>query len=169
MKLIESEDDQEYIVEKGLAGFIEEKAISIYERKEKDIGTENIRELEKYLMLQTVDSLWKDHLLSMDHLKEGIGLRGYAQQDPLIVYKKEAFEMFQGMIDRIKEEIVNVLFRVQIASPDHVGEMTRHEQEMVMSHGDGSVKEPIKRKNEKVGRNSPCPCGSGKKFKRCCG
>jgi preprotein translocase subunit SecA len=169
MKLIESEDDQEYIVEKGLAGFIEEKAISIYERKEKDIGTENIRELEKYLMLQTVDSLWKDHLLSMDHLKEGIGLRGYAQQDPLIVYKKEAFEMFQGMIDRIKEEIVNVLFRVQIASPDHVGEMTRHEQEMVMSHGDGSVKEPIKRKNDKVGRNSPCPCGSGKKFKRCCG
>ncbi|MCP3920980.1 MAG: preprotein translocase subunit SecA [Desulfobacterales bacterium] len=170
MKLIESENDQNQIAENGLSSFIDEKAVAAYENKEKDIGAENLRDLEKYLLLQTVDSLWKDHLLSMDHLKEGIGLRGYAQQNPLIVYKKEALDMFQGMIERIKEEIVNVLFRVQLANPEYMHDMSRQEQEMVMSHGEsGLPKEPVKRKNDKIGRNSPCPCGSGKKYKKCCG
>jgi len=123
-------------------------------------------------MLQTVDNLWKDHLLSMDHLKEGIGLRGYAQQDPLMVYKKEAFEMFQDLISRIKEETLKILFRIQISEPAQVSELAQpDEQEMTFSHGDGGQqkKKPVKRASDKVGRNDPCPCGSGKKYKKCCG
>ncbi len=102
----------------GLAQLISDAAIKVYDEKEAEIEAENIRNLERVVMLQTVDNLWKDHLLSMDHLKEGIGLRGYAQQNPLIIYKKEGFEMFQDMISRIKEETVGILFRVQIAEPE---------------------------------------------------
>ena len=123
-------------------------------------------------MLQTVDSLWKDHLLSMDHLKEGIGLRGYAQQNPLIVYKKEGFDMFQEMIERIKEETLGILFRIQLAEPEVISDMPKpREQELVYSGGESAPakKKPIKRTSKKVGRNAPCSCGSGKKFKKCCG
>jgi preprotein translocase subunit SecA len=122
-------------------------------------------------MLQTVDSLWKDHLLNMDHLKEGIGLRGYAQQHPLIVYKKEGFEMFQNTIERIKEETVEILFRIQVARPDDVEAMRQpREQPMFFSGGESARrKKPVRRDGEKIGRNAPCPCGSGKKYKKCCG
>ena len=95
----------------GLAQMIIDACIKEYEEKEAAMGAEDFRHLERIVMLQTVDNLWKDHLLSMDHLKEGIGLRGYAQQDPLLVYKKEGFEMFQDMISRIKEETVGILFQ----------------------------------------------------------
>jgi len=107
----------------------------------------------------------------MDHLKEGVGLRGYAQQDPLIVYKREGFEMFANMISRVKEEILNVLFRVQIAEPENIEEMRkRKEQKLTYSGaGDAEVKRQPVRKDKKVGRNDPCPCGSGKKHKKCCG
>ena len=122
-------------------------------------------------MLQTVDNLWKDHLLSMDHLKEGIGLRGYAQQNPLLVYKKEGFEMFQEMIGRIKEQTVGILFRVQVEEPKQIEELRQPEEKnLVFSHGDGtSQKKPATREDDKVGRNDLCPCGSGKKYKKCCG
>ena len=135
------------------------------------IGSDEFRQLERFVMLQTVDNLWKDHLLSMDHLKEGIGLRGYAQQNPLIVYKKEGYEMFQDMIHRIQEETLGILYRIQIAEP----------QEWMTSAGRKNSswsfpaavkpekKKPAKRSTEKVGRNAPCPCGSGKKYKKCCG
>ena len=83
-------------------------------KKKLPSGRKNSGQIERFVMLQTVDNLWKDHLLSMDHLKEGIGLRGYAQQNPLIVYKKEGFEMFQDMISRVKEETLGILFRIQI-------------------------------------------------------
>ncbi|WP_028314166.1 preprotein translocase subunit SecA [Desulfatibacillum aliphaticivorans] len=155
-----------------LGDILYQTAIEVYDAKEKSIGSDQWRNLEEYVMLRTVDSLWKDHLLSMDHLREGIGLRSYAQQQPLIVYKKEGFEMFQEMIDKIQEEVVKLLFFVRFEEePEKIEEIKPKEQEMTFSHGgDQAVKKkPVQRKDDKVGRNSPCPCGSGKKYKKCCG
>jgi len=108
----------------------------------------------------------------MDHLKEGIGLRGYGQQNPLLVYKKEAFEMFQDMIGRIMEETVAILFRIQIAAPEKMNDLRRPKEEhLTYSSGDEAdqKKKPVRRGEKKIGRNAPCPCGSGKKYKKCCG
>jgi preprotein translocase subunit SecA len=123
------------------------------------------------VMLETVDTLWKDHLLTMDHLKEGIGLRGYAQQNPLIVYKKEGYELFQDLIERIKSETLQILFRIELAaSEDMEGFIQPKEQNLVFSSGEEPAKQkPVQRTQKKVGRNAPCPCGSGKKYKKCCG
>jgi preprotein translocase subunit SecA len=106
----------------------------------------------------------------MDHLKEGIGLRGYGQQDPLIVYKREAYDMFAKMIERIKEETVRYLIRIQIARPEEIAAEEKSKREKISySHGDEGANAPVRRKEKKVGRNQPCPCGSGKKYKKCCG
>jgi preprotein translocase subunit SecA len=155
----------------GLAELIFEAAEKVYEEREALIGSDESRQLERVVMLQTVDSLWKDHLLSMDHLKEGIGLRGYAQQNPLIVYKKEGYELFQDMIGRIQEETLGILYRIQIAEPERIDDLRQpRQQEMVFSGGGESErKKPQTRSAGKVGRNAPCPCGSGKKYKKCCG
>ncbi|OIN94644.1 MAG: preprotein translocase subunit SecA [Deltaproteobacteria bacterium CG1_02_45_11] len=155
----------------GLAEMISESSLQIYDERESSVGTENFRNIERVIMLQTVDKLWKDHLLSMDHLKEGIGLRGYGQQNPLIVYKKEGFELFQDMISRIKEETLGILFRIQLSESDRIEELRRpREQNLIFSGGDEPArKNPVRRAGNKVGRNSPCPCGSGKKYKKCCG
>jgi len=155
----------------GLAELIFEAAEKVYEEREAVIGSDESRQLERVVMLQTVDSLWKDHLLSMDHLKEGIGLRGYAQQNPLIVYKKEGYELFQDMIGRIQEETLGILYRIQIAEPERIDDLRQpRQQEMVFSGGGESErKKPQTRSAAKVGRNAPCPCGSGKKYKKCCG
>ncbi len=155
-----------------LGNLISNKALSLYSEKEAMVGSEDFRQIERIVMLQTVDNLWKDHLLSMDHLKEGIGLRGYAQQNPLLVYKKEGFELFQDMISRVKEETVSILFRIQVAEPRKLEDMQKpQEQNLIFSHGSGDdeKKQPVKRAAEKVGRNMLCPCGSGKKYKKCCG
>ena len=156
-----------------LVDLIFEQAKVIYQEKEQSIGPEHLRHLERIIMLQTIDSLWKDHLLSMDHLKEGIGLRGYAQQNPLLIYKKEGFELFQDMIDRIKEETVNILYRIQLAKPQEMEVLQeKPDQDFIYSgsqSGEETRKEPVKRDNKKIGRNDPCPCGSGKKYKKCCG
>jgi len=156
----------------GLAELVNEAAIQQYREKEKVVGANEFRQLERYVMLQNVDNLWKDHLLCMDHLKEGIGLRGYAQQNPLIVYKKEGYEMFNDMIARVKEETLGILFRIQVAEPEHIEDFRQpQDQKLVFSSsGEGEAKKkPTKRASTKVGRNAPCPCGSGKKFKKCCG
>ena len=166
------EDTLDGLTGEGLAQMIGEAAISVYREKETLIGAGEFRNLERYIMLQTVDNLWKDHLLSMDHMKEGIGLRGYAQQNPLLIYKKEGFEMFQDMIARIQEETLSILFRIQLAEPDELEELHKpKEQNLIFSGGEGEKpkKKPAKRSEKKVGRNAPCPCGSGKKFKKCCG
>lgn len=157
-----------------VSDFITECCVEEYEKKEALIGSENMRNLEHYVMLQTVDSLWKDHLLNMDHLKEGIGLRGYAQQNPLLIYKREGFQMFQGMIEKIQEEVVNIIFRIEIENaPEESSPIFNEvsEDEMVFSSGsdENSSGKTIKRSEKKVGRNDPCPCGSGKKYKKCCG
>ncbi len=154
---------------------IKDAAIKRYDARAKYIGEENFRKIERIVMLQHVDSFWKDHLLSMDYLKEGIGLRGYAHQDPLIVYKKEGFEIFNNMIHRIKEETIKILFRLEI-KVEEIAQLEKlerqKEQEMTLSHGDGEEsvkKKPIRNKEVKIGRNESCPCGSGKKYKKCCG
>jgi preprotein translocase subunit SecA len=166
-------DTLDGLTAEGLAQYIEDAALKTYQEREDAIGSDNMRSLERHIMLMTVDNLWKDHLLSMDHLKEGIGLRGYAQQNPLIVYKKEGFEMFQDMIARIKEETVGILYRVQLAESEPVAQLRQsQEQKMVFSSGgDGPPpkKKPVRNPQKKIGRNAPCPCGSGKKYKQCCG
>jgi preprotein translocase subunit SecA len=158
--------------QEGLSQEIYDQTSVAYAEREKMIGNETLRRLERIVMLQTVDNLWKDHLLSMDHLKEGIGLRGYAQQNPLIVYKKEGFELFQDLIERIKEETLAILFRIQLAEPQSLQEMQKsQDQELTYSGGETTPvkKQPKRREEKKVGRNDPCPCGSGKKYKKCCG
>ncbi|MEA3435586.1 MAG: SEC-C metal-binding domain-containing protein, partial [Thermodesulfobacteriota bacterium] len=165
------EDTLDGLNSDGLAQLIYESALEIYNQREAVIGEEDFRQLERVVMLQTVDNLWKDHLLSMDHLKEGIGLRGYAQQNPLLIYKKEGFELFQGMISRIKEETLGILFRIQIAESEKIDDIRKpKEQNLTFSSGDAPArKKPVKRVEKKIGRNAPCPCGSGKKYKKCCG
>ena len=164
-------DTMDGLTREGAAQLIADACLGEYEQREASVGAEDFRHLERIVMLQTVDNLWKDHLLTMDHLKEGIGLRGYAQQDPLIIYKKEGFELFQDMISRIKEETVGILFRIQISEPKKIDDLRQpREQKMIFSGGEEpSRKSPVKRTQNKVGRNAPCPCGSGKKFKKCCG
>jgi preprotein translocase subunit SecA len=155
----------------GLSQVIEEEAFKVYKHREAEIGEEDFRYLERMIMLQVVDNLWKDHLLSMDHLKDGIGLRGYAQQNPLVVYKKEGYEMFSEMISRIQEQTLSILFRIQVEKPEKIKELQKpKEQKLLFSSGKEELKKkPVQRQETKVGRNAPCPCGSGKKFKKCCG
>jgi preprotein translocase subunit SecA len=203
---LDSPDRQE------LADAITDVLARAYDEKERLIGAERLRYSERMIMLQLLDTQWKDHLLSMDHLKEGIGLRGYGQKDPLVEYKKESFTLFQNMMERFQEETIKFLFHLQpVARPP---EMVRRgpatlEADLAEGNGDrvpqsapaemaGSTIEEftrdVRRKKEKelaqvrlagagdgaahveqvvrgkkVGRNDPCPCGSGKKYKKCCG
>jgi preprotein translocase subunit SecA len=165
-------DTLDTLTREKLSQLIYDSALKVYDEKEAIIGSDDFRHLERIIMLQTADNLWKDHLFSMDHLKEGIGLRGYAQQNPLIVYKKEGFDMFQAMISRVKEEALGILFRIQISEPDKINDLRQPaKQDLVYSSGDDAPqkKKPVKRDAQKTGRNAPCPCGSGKKYKKCCG
>ncbi|HEB01746.1 MAG TPA: preprotein translocase subunit SecA, partial [Nitrospirae bacterium] len=140
-----------------------------YDEKEESVGFDFMRYLERMVMLQVVDSQWKDHLLGMDHLKEGIGLRGYGQRDPLIEYKKEAYGLFGDLTARISTESVSRLFRVQV-NEDRELKKARRPQRMSYNTGEGAtITGPKRRDSKKVGRNEPCPCGSGKKYKKCHG
>jgi preprotein translocase SecA subunit len=159
----------------GFAEMLHRRVLEVYEDKEKRFGEPMLRQLEKIILLQTIDALWKDHLLSMDHLKEGIGLRGYGQKNPLQEYQKEGFAMFGEMIHRIQEDVVQKLFTVELARETPAQEIELQQprpQRMVLSHGDEAIAArpaTAKRDAPKVGRNDPCPCGSGKKYKRCHG
>jgi preprotein translocase subunit SecA len=147
------------------------KGTSMLDEKEKNFGKELMDQVMKIIMLQSIDSHWKDHLLAMDHLKEGIGLRGYGQKDPLREYQREGYEMFMDMVYRIKEDIIEKLSWVQVQVKEDLDEVQKtREEEYVMSRGDagGAVKQ-VRREGKKVGRNDPCPCGSGRKYKKCCG
>ncbi len=185
---------------------INDHLVRKYEEKEHMIGPELMRETERFIMLHVIDEQWKDHLLSMDHLKEGIGLRGYGQKDPLVEYKKESFLLFQQMMDRFEDETVRYLFflkPVEAAPPPFrpeeeqeeeaaelagvvetqraatqasIQDFTRNvqrkkERELaeIQFAGTGAVAAQPVVKGKKVGRNEPCPCGSGKKYKKCCG
>ncbi len=170
-------EEEEDVTAERLTETIIERIRQAYEEKEQRFGPPMLRQLEKIIMLQSIDTLWKDHLLNMDHMKEGIGLRGYGQKNPLQEYKKEGFTMFEQMMQRIQEDVVQKLFTVEIAREAVVGEMQMQQQppqRVVLSHGGEASVEAgrpgqMKRQGEKIGRNDPCPCGSGKKYKRCCG
>jgi len=164
-----------------------------YEQKEQQYTSEVLRQAEHVILLSTLDVLWKDHLLSMDHLREGIGLRGYGQKDPLLEYKKEGYEIFQYMIRQFREDVLEKCFHIQIAEERQVAQMRIPKSPFRASpsrpsvsrpdisqgtatavpqspKGPGSVTgDPRDSSHTKVGRNDPCPCGSGKKYKKCCG
>ena len=152
---------------------IMETVVRAYEAKEEDIEADFMRHIEKVIMLQVLDALWKDHLLGMDHLKEGIGLRGYAQKNPLTEYKKEGFDLFGAMMARIKEETTEYLFKIQVNQEIEMADERVNKPLQVLEHrGDSEVSAKpvtVRREEEKVGRNEPCPCGSGKKYKKCHG
>jgi preprotein translocase subunit SecA len=145
----------------------------IYNKKEAAVDKAMMRHFEKVIMLQILDGLWKDHLLGMDHLKEGIGLRGYAQKNPLTEYKKEGFDMFSAMNLRINEEITEYLFKVSIDQESVVEREQEEDNRKIVEHrgsdGEESKQATVKREGEKTGRNEACPCGSGKKYKKCHG
>ncbi len=161
----------EEISQEELLEDLAERVHGRYEAREKEFGESVVRDLEGYILLQTVDSLWKDHLLNMDHLKEGIGLRGYGQKDPLVEYKREAHGVFEDMIERVKEETVRLLFHIQIQREEEVQQLRREQEDqpIFMGPAGGASGPQSVRKEKKVGRNDPCPCGSGKKYKKCCG
>jgi preprotein translocase subunit SecA len=148
---------------------------SLYDQRETEFTEPVMRQIEKIVMLQTLDSLWKDHLLAMDHLKEGIGLRGYGQKNPLVEYQKEGFEMFEAMMRVTQQDVVEKVFSVQVRREQDVAQIEQQQQrpqKVVMSHGTETVDQSaatVKREADKVGRNDACPCGSGKKYKRCHG
>ncbi|MEI6315898.1 MAG: SEC-C metal-binding domain-containing protein, partial [Syntrophus sp. (in: bacteria)] len=138
-------------------------------RKEEDFGKPLMAYVMTMIMLQSIDTQWKDHLLGMDHLKEGIGLRGYGQKDPVREYQKEGYDMLMAMIERIKEDTLEKLCMVQVRREEDIEEMQRKaEDDYILSRGEDVTATPVKRDKDKVGRNDPCPCGSGKKYKKCC-
>jgi len=160
----------EQLTPQRLSDFLLEKVRETFAARSEAFGSEVMDHLIKVIMLQTIDSQWKDHLLSIDHLKEGIGLRGYGQKDPKQEYKKEAYKLFMDMVARIREEVVERIFWVQIADESAVEsiEQQQRRQRLVFNLVDEEAsRQPVK--SSKVGRNDPCPCGSGKKYKKCCG
>ncbi len=171
--------------EESLRERIVEEAEKAYKHKEESVGEELMRHFEKAIMLQTLDSQWKDHLAQMDYLRTGINLRGYAQKDPKQEYKRESFSLFKAMLDNIKHEVIKLISRVQIRAEEDVEaveEQRRQTAEVEYQHEqaqqlaseeseeeDLAAHQPYTRDGNKVGRNDPCPCGSGKKFKQCHG
>jgi len=150
-----------------LTNIIYEEAVKQYEKKEAEIGPEQMRELERIVLLRVVDTKWMDHIDEMDQLRQGIGLRAYGQVDPLIEYKKIAFDMFEDLVQSIQEETVKFLYHIQIDKNN----MIQREQvakPVFTNAGIQEKKQPVV-KGKKIGRNDPCPCGSGKKYKYCCG
>ncbi|MDO8682847.1 MAG: preprotein translocase subunit SecA [Armatimonadota bacterium] len=142
-----------------------------YQDREEELGEETMRDIERHIALRTINAKWIEHLDAMDYLREGIGLRGYAQQDPLVAYKKEAYEMFSGMMHSVQDDIVRMMYRIQLQAPPP---MRRPQYANLMEgapdDGDGSGGPAAISSGgkDKIGRNYPCPCGSGKKFKKCC-
>ena len=170
------EEERVEFTRDALAERITQLVAQAYAAQEERNGVENMRQLEKILLLQIVDNSWKDHLLSMDHLKEGIGLRGYGQKDPLNEYKREGFDLFNNLMHSIRDQTVANLMRVRVMQEEDVERLEeerrrRQEQEMKLNRlgADDEGAGTIRRDGDKIGRNAPCPCGSGKKYKKCCG
>ena len=182
---LEKEDD---LHEETLRERIVDTWVQSYQHKEEMVGESVLRQFEKAVMLQTLDGLWKEHLAAMDHLRQGIHLRGYAQKNPKQEYKRESFELFQQMLDTLKHDVISILSKVQVQAQSDVEEMEarrreeeakiqrdyQHAQAEALIGGDDdnlpeTPQQPIVREGQKVGRNDPCPCGSGKKYKQCHG
>ena len=154
--------------------YLHNLADEIYASREEEISPEIMRELENLVMLKVVDNHWMEHLDAMDMLREGVGLRAYGQKDPLVEYKFEAFDMFEAMIEAIEDDVVKYMYRVNVISQpmmtmdDHLENATMNNPTVDSTEGE-AVKQPVVNKGPEVGRNDPCPCGSGKKYKNCCG
>jgi preprotein translocase subunit SecA len=133
-------------------------------KREEEVGSAEMRQLERLVLLRVIDSKWMDHLRDMDEVRTGIGLRAYGQRDPLLEYKFEAFELFQAMVNSIREDSLRFLLRVRLVRPEEAP----RQRPMVTNREPGGGHQP-RRVANKVGRNDPCPCGSGKKYKKCCG
>ena len=178
-------DEEMNLHEETLRERILQKAQQIYQDKEAAVGSEAFRNFEKNVMLQTLDTLWKEHLAAMDYLRQGIHLRGYAQKDPKQEYKRESFNMFAAMLDELKYDVIGILSRVRIQSQEEIEEAERrrleelnklaekqrlsHEEIDELHQDKPQSSQPLVRAQAKVGRNDPCPCGSGKKYKHCHG
>ncbi|MCS5450963.1 preprotein translocase subunit SecA [Enterobacter huaxiensis] len=174
-------DKEPELHEETLRERIFETALDVYKRKEEVVGAEMMRHFEKGVMLQTLDSLWKEHLAAMDYLRQGIHLRGYAQKDPKQEYKRESFAMFASMLESLKYEVISTLSKVQVRMPEEVEAMEQQRREEAerlaqmqqLSHqtdeGEAAAAIAAQTGDRKVGRNDPCPCGSGKKYKSCHG
>ncbi|MDW2185051.1 preprotein translocase subunit SecA [Vibrio sp. 1733] len=181
------EDDKLY--EEALREKIINLAVEVYKEKEEVVGAQVLRNFEKSVMLQTLDTLWKEHLAAMDHLRQGIHLRGYAQKNPKQEYKRESFELFEGLLEALKTDVITVLSRVRVQQQEEVERMEEQRRAQAeeaarraqaqhaaaqnpLSEGEESEEgssQPMVRDERKVGRNEPCPCGSGKKYKQCHG
>lgn len=174
-------DKEPELHEETLRERILAQSIEVYQRKEEVVGAEMMRHFEKGVMLQTLDSLWKEHLAAMDYLRQGIHLRGYAQKDPKQEYKRESFSMFAAMLESLKYEVISTLSKVQVRMPEEVEELEQQRrmeaerlaQMQQLSHQDddsaAATALAAQTGERKVGRNDPCPCGSGKKYKQCHG
>ncbi|EKO3905578.1 preprotein translocase subunit SecA [Vibrio fluvialis] len=176
-------DEDDKLYEEALRDRILEQAVTVYKAKEEAVGETVMRNFEKSVMLQTLDTLWKEHLAAMDHLRQGIHLRGYAQKNPKQEYKRESFELFEGLLESLKSDVITILSKVRVQQQEEVERMeaqrraqaeeaARHAQAQ-HANADGSPEQddhqPMVREERKVGRNEPCPCGSGKKYKQCHG
>jgi len=160
-------EDVKSLTREGLLDRVIETVKAFYERKSLDFGVDEMRAVERFIVLNSIDTFWKEHLLALDHLKEGIGLRGYGQKDPLREYQRESFDLFLDMVERAKYDTVRKVFAVQPAKEQ---EVEYHEPVMFFNTGDGTAAaDAAGKKDKKTGRNDPCPCGSGKKYKKCCG
>lgn len=180
-------DEDDSLHEDTLREKILEQVVAAYQAKEAAVGVEVMRSVEKQVMLQTLDTLWKEHLSTMDHLRQGIGLRSYAAKNPKQEYKREAFSLFEGFLHNLKHDVTRILAHLQIREESDVDAMERQreqaaQQKMEYKHDDASAMSsqepetqadgspaPFVRDGSKIGRNDPCPCGSGKKYKQCCG
>jgi preprotein translocase subunit SecA len=181
-------DEDDHLADTAIRERILEGIVDIYRTKETVVGAENFRQFEKQVMLQVLDQHWKEHLYNMDHLRQGIHLRGYAQKNPKQEYKRESFELFQGLLNEVKYQTVKYLSLVQVRSPEEAQAEAQRRQEaakarMKFEHAQASAlseknedegeaaspKQAPVRAGQKVGRNEPCPCGSGKKYKQCHG
>ncbi|MDE1310246.1 preprotein translocase subunit SecA [Vibrio aestuarianus] len=183
-------DADDKLYEEALRERILEEAVNVYRAKEETVGASVLRNFEKSVMLQTLDTLWKEHLAAMDHLRQGIHLRGYAQKNPKQEYKRESFELFEDMLDSLKTDVITILSKVRVQQQEEVERMEAQRQaqaeeaarrqqfqhqnaENPLAEGsdetDEHAHQPMVREERKVGRNEPCPCGSGKKYKQCHG
>jgi len=162
-----TEEDKNSLTKEIMKERLYKEAEAIYEKREAEFTPERMRELERIIMLRVIDQRWTDHIDDMDQMRQGIGLRAYAQRDPLVEYKFLGYEMFEELRQNIQKETIRGLYNVRLVTqPEKREQVTK---EMFTNQDDSAVKQPKRRKTAKVGRNDPCPCGSGKKYKQCCG
>lgn len=168
-----AEHDRASITQAALETQLKNLAHQRLEEKTEEFTPEVMQQLMRVLLLQALDSQWKDHLLSIDHLKQGIGLRGYGQKNPKQEYKREAYALFMEMMGRVRQEVTQKIYRIQLARQQDVEQLEEQQRrrKIIMNRSDSEEqgKTPITRDEDKIGRNDPCPCGSGQKYKKCCG